>query len=390
MEQDTVLVRYGEIGVKSSSVRRRMEERLRRNVESTVAQAGVEATVRREWSRILVETDGGSIGKATDAVTRTFGVSSASPCVVTDARMDRITEAVAEVARETYDGGSFAVRARRAGDEDAHPFTSVDVEREAGAAVADAVDAPVDLDDPDNFFGVECRLDDAYVYAEERDGPGGLPYGTQGRVVALVSGGIDSPVAAWRAMRRGCPAELVYVDAGAHGGPDHVARAYETAEALASYVPGELRLWRVDAEEAVDRLVEDVGGTRMLSYRRFMLRVADTVAERVDAVGVVTGEAVGQKSSQTARNLRATDTACSLPVHRPLLSFDKHEVVKEARDIGTYDASKVNAGCHAVAPENPETHATVDEVRDAEPDDLFALADEAVEEATREVFDCDA
>jgi thiamine biosynthesis protein ThiI len=390
VERDTVLVRYGEIGVKSSSVRRRMEERLRRNVESAVARADIEATVRREWSRILVETDPESVTEATGAAARTFGVSSVSPCAVTDARLESIAEAVAETARGTYEGGSFAVRARRAGDEDAHPFTSVDIEREAGAAVADAVDAPVDLDAPDNVFGVECRLDDAYVYTGERDGPGGLPYGTQGKVVALVSGGIDSPVAAWRAMRRGCPAELVYVDAGAHGGADHVARAYETAEALARYVPGELRLRRVDAEEALDALVEGVGGARMLSYRRYMLRAAERVAESVDAVGVVTGEAVGQKSSQTARNLRATDAACSLPVHRPLLSFDKHEVVDEARRIGTYESSKVDAGCHAVAPENPDTHATVEEVREAEPDDLFELADEAVEESTVEVFDGDA
>ena len=390
MEQtrfNTVLVRYGEIGVKSSSVRQRMEERLRRNVESLVAQKGVEATVRREWSRILVETDADNVEAATEAATRSFGVSSVSPCAVTDARMESIVETVAEVARRAYDGGTFAVRARRAGDEDAHPFTSVDVERKAGAAVGDALNASVDLDNPDNTFGVECRLDDAYVYAEERDGPGGLPYGTQGRVAALVSGGIDSPVAAWRMMRRGCPVELVYVDAGGYGGADHVARAYETAEALARYVPDELRLWHVDGGAVVDKLAEDVGDTRMLSYRRFMLRVAERVVDRVDAVGVVTGEAVGQKSSQTARNLRATDAACEVPVHRPLLTFDKPEIVEEAREIGTYEASKVDAGCHAVAPEHPETHASLDKVRDAEPGDLFALADQAVDDATTEVFD---
>jgi thiamine biosynthesis protein ThiI len=383
----TVLVRYGEIGVKSSSVRRRMEEHLRRNVESLVAQKGVEATVRREWSRIIVETDPESVEAATEAATRAFGVSSVSPCVVTDAAVDGIAETVAEVARREYDGGTFAVRARRAGDEDAHPFTSVDVEREAGAAVVEALDAPVDLDDPDNVFGVECRLDDAYVYAEELDGPGGLPYGTQDGVVALVSGGIDSPVAAWRMMRRGCPAELVYVDAGNYGGADHIARAYETVESLARYVPDELRMWHIDGGEAVEKLVKDVGDTRMLSYRRFMLRVAEVVAERVDADGVVTGEAVGQKSSQTPRNLRVTDEACSVPVHRPLLSFDKPEVVEEARKIGTYEASEVNAGCHSIAPEHPETHGSLDEVRDAEPGDLFELAEEAVEDATVEVFD---
>ncbi len=387
METDTVLVRYGEIGVKSSKVRQRMEEILRRNVERSIEKRGVNATVEREWSRIVAEGEADDADETAEAAAETFGVSSASPCAVVDGTPETVAESVAELARQEYDRGSFAVDARRAGDADAHPFTSVDIEREAGAAVVEAVGAPVDLDNPDMVFGVEVRGETAYVYADEYDGFGGLPYGTQADVVALVSGGIDSPVAAWRAMRRGCPATVVYVDAGEYGGPAHVARAYETAETLARYVPDELRLWHIDGEEAVERLVDEVGDTRMLSYRRFMLRAAERVAEETDAVGVVTGEAVGQKSSQTSRNLRATDAAVSVPVHRPLLTFDKHEVVKEARRIGTYESAKVDTGCHAVAPSHPETSASLEEVRDAEPDDLLELAEEAAEEATVEVFD---
>jgi len=125
----------------------------------------------------------------------------------------------------------------------------------------------------------------------------------------------------------------------------------------------------------------------MVSYRRFMLRAAEQVAEETDAVGVVTGEAVGQKSSQTSRNLRATDAACSLPVHRPLLTLDKPEIVEEARRIGTYETAKVDTGCHAVSPGHPETSASLEQVREAEPDDLFGLAEEGAKEATVEVFD---
>lgn len=384
---NTVLVRYGEIGVKSKRVRRKMEEALRRNVESAVGRRGVEAEVELLWSRVLVEVeDESAVEEATEAAGETFGVSSASPCVVVEAEMDEITETLAEVALESYEGGSFAVEARRAGDEDEHPFSSTDIEEAGGAAVQDVLDAPVDLDDPDNVFGVECRLDIAFVYADERDGPGGMPYGTQASVVALVSGGIDSPVAAWRAMRRGCPVTLVYVDLGAHGGPDHVARAHEIAETLADYTPDGLELWRLPGEEAVDKLLDETDDTRMLSYRRFMLRAAERVAEKTGGVGVVTGEAIGQKSSQTSKNLRATDAVVDLPVHRPLLSFDKPEIVEEARRIGTYRTSKVDAGCHSVAPSHPETGASLEEVCDAEPDDLLELAEEAVEGATMEEF----
>lgn len=385
MKRDTVLVRYGEIGVKSSKVRQRMEEILRRNVERSIEKRGVEATVERGWSRVIVEPSDAET--AAEAAAETFGVSSASPCAVVEGTVGSVAEAVAGLARREYDGGSFAVDARRAGDEDAHPFTSVDIEREAGAAVVEAVGAPVDLEEPDEVFGVEVRGETAYVYADEYDGFGGLPYGTQADVAALVSGGIDSPVAAWRAMRRGCPATVVYVDMEEYGGPDHVGRAYETAEKLARYVPDEFVMYRIPGGEAIRRLLNEVDGTRMLSYRRFMLRAAEVVAEKTDAVGVVTGEAVGQKSSQTSRNLRATDAAVSMPVHRPLLGFDKPEIVETARRIGTYKTAKVDAGCHAVAPSHPETSASLGEVRDAEPDGLLELAEEAAGDATVEVFD---
>lgn len=387
------MIRYGEIGVKSPQVRRKMEDVLRRNVERAVEKVEVEATVERWWSRVLVEVEEGesSVEEATEAATEAasdvFGVSSASPCVVVDAEIDEITDTLAEIARDCYGGGSFAVDARRAGDEDAHPFTSEDIEETGGAAVRDALGAPVDLDDPDNVFGVECRLDSTFIYAAERDGPGGLPLGTQAPLVALVSGGIDSPVAAWRAMRRGCPVTLVYIDLGAYGGSDHVARAYETAETLAEYTPDGLELWRVPGEEAVEKLLDETDDTRMLSYRHFMLRAAESVVDETGGIGVVTGEAIGQKSSQTSRNLRVTDAATDLPVHRPLLSFDKPEIVAEARRIDTYRTSKVDAGCHSVAPSHPETGASLEEVRDAEPDDLLELADEAVEDATVEGFE---
>lgn len=376
---DTVVVRHGDVGIKSAKVQTAMERKLAKNIDALLADRGVPAEVERQWSRLLIHADEDTIEAATDAATDAFGVISASPAVSVAPEKDAILDALAEAARETYDGGTFAVRATRAGGPEAHPFTSAGLEREGGTAVWEAVEdrfpPEVDLDDPDRTFQVECREDVAYVFLEKRAGPGGLPLGTQGRVVALVSGGIDSPVAAWELMKRGCEVVPVYVDLGQYGGPDHEARAVETVRKLVRYAPDrDMSVRRVPGGDAMDLLVSETHDTRMLSFRRYIFRVAEHVAEAEDAHGIVTGEAIGQKSSQTTRNLATTSRATRLPIHRPLLTLDKHEITDRAREIGTYRDSTIPAGCNRIAPDFPETKATPEQVEAAEPDGLMDLA----------------
>jgi len=275
---DAVVVRHGDVGVKSSSVQADMEHRLRDNLEAVLDDRGIPGNVEREWGRLLVRTS--APDAAADAAADTFGVVSASPAVSVAPEMDAITDALADTASANYEEGAFAVDARRAGE---HAFDSHDVNREGGDAVWQAVedefDPEVDLDDPGVTFSVEVRDDDAFVFVETRDGPGGMPLGTQKPLVALVSGGIDSPVAAWAAMKRGSPVVPLYLELGRFGGPDHRARAEETARRLADFAPGEdLRLRVAPAGDAVEKLAERTGRTRMLSYRRFMYRVAEHVA----------------------------------------------------------------------------------------------------------------
>ncbi|WP_276271386.1 tRNA sulfurtransferase [Haloarcula litorea] len=383
-DADTVLVRHGELGVKSEQVRRKMEGRLGDNLRSTLADRGVAGDIERRRNRLFVHTDDPE--GATAAAADTFGVASASPAVRVEPTLDAIEAALVAATEACHDGGSFAVDARRAGPSDAHPFASTDIESEGGAAVWDAVeraggDPAVDLDDPDFELFVECRPDDAYVFLERRAGPGGLPVGTQRPVVALVSGGIDSPVAAWRLLRRGCPVVPVYVDLGDYGGVDHRARAVATVERLVEYAPSESwTLHVVDGGDAVADLAATTDDCRMLSLRRFMLAAAEAVAEDEGAVGVATGEAVGQKSSQTSANLAVTDAATRLPVHRPTLTLDKHEITQRARDIGTFETATVDAGCDRVAPELPETDASLEQVRASEPEDLLERARERAAE----------
>ncbi|MFW6018283.1 MAG: tRNA sulfurtransferase [Halapricum sp.] len=376
----TVLVRHGELGVKSDQVRIKMERQLRSHIENLLEDRAIPGRVRTERNRLYVETEPAHVEDATTTATDAFGVVSASPAVQVEPRLDAIIDAMAAATGRAYDGGAFAVRARRAGPPDAHPFSSTDLEREGGAAVGEAIEALgddpiVDLDAPDFTVFVECRPEKAFVFLEKREGPGGLPLGSQRPLVALVSGGHDSPVAAWEAMRRGSPVIPLYVDLGEYGGADHRARAVATADRLAELAPQyDMRLRVVSAGELVADLVDSVGDTRMLSLRRAMVVMAETVATDHDAVGIVTGESIGQKSSQTTANLAVTDVATDLPVHRPLVTADKSDILERARSLGTYEDTSVPAGCNRVAPDHPETNATVEAVEAAEPDDLFERA----------------
>ncbi|MFB6110714.1 MAG: tRNA sulfurtransferase [Halodesulfurarchaeum sp.] len=379
---DRVIVRHGDIGIKSSRVQSWMEETLGENLAAMLAHRSVPGEVLQSWGRLFVDSP--DPHAAADVAADVFGVASASPARSVESDLGAIGDALAAVAEATYDGGSFAVEASRAGD---HPFTSQEVCQVGGDAIWHAVEEDfepaVDLDDPDHRFEVEVRDERAYVFRERIDGPGGFPVGTQDPLVALVSGGIDSPVAAWLAMKRGAPVLPVYFDLGAYGGVDHRARAVETVERLAGYAPG--RDWALRIApigDALSALEDRVGDTRMLSVRRLMLQVAGEIAAETGARGIVTGESIGQKSSQTVTNLRATDAATEWPVHRPLLSFDKQEIIERAREIGTYSTATIDAGCNRIAPDQPETGAPLDRVEGAEPDHLADWAGEAATDCT--------
>ncbi|WP_306057874.1 tRNA sulfurtransferase [Natronococcus wangiae] len=381
---DTVLVRHGDVNTKSNTVKRYMEGLLAENLEALLADRSIPGEVERRWNRPLIHTTEEAVEDATTAAADAFGVVSASPCLTTSTEMERILEVLAETAHARYDGGTFAVDARRA--DKTLPYGSEDLAREGGTAIWEAVEdefePEVDLDEPDLTFGVEVREEAAFVYLEKRAGPGGLPLGAQEPVIALISGGIDSPVAAYEMMKRGSPVVPVYVDLGPFGGIDHEARAMETVRALSRYAPNfDMQVYEVPGGETLSVLVETMEEGRMLSMRRFFYRAAEVLAERVDAHGIVTGEAVGQKSSQTLQNLGVTSRVTDLPIHRPLLTRDKHEIVDRAREIGTFTESTIDAGCNRVAPDRAETNARLERLLEVEPNDLLERAEEAAANA---------
>ena len=365
-ESDLWLVRYGEIFLKSDYVRRRWENVLVRNIQTVLPGC----RVRSERGRIWVQgpVDPGRLR-------RVFGIVSFSP--VTRCTTDDLEESLLALARERDAGGlrTFAIRMRRVGS---HPFTSQEKAVELGNLVRRAFPGlRVDLDDPDLELHVEIRGDACYLYTDVVPGAGGLPPGVEGTLVALVSGGIDSPVAAWMLMKRGCRILPVYVALEGFLGDDARARAEQVVEVLRGYQP-DIRL-RVIPDPylacAKDQLAREWAEKyTCLICKRRMYRIAAGVARDEGAKGIVTGESLGQVASQTLDNLLVLDDAVDLPVYRPLIGLDKEEIIRIARTIGTFQPStRIVEGCRAV-PGKPSTSADLGKIREIE-ENLHCPAD---------------
>jgi len=354
-----VMVRLsGEITTKSRGTRAGFQRRLAANLRDALEAHGLEGRVHEDWSRLYVEGQEGLV----DVVARVFGISSLSPIEGScEAELDAIVEAGRRLYADRVRGRRFAVRTRRSGD---HPFRSVDVNRELGAALNPG--ATVDLDRPEVEVRVEVRDGRARLFSSRTDGPGGLPLGVQGRGVALLSGGFDSAVAAWMALRRGVRLDYVFCNLG---GGAYRRMVTEVAMVLArrwSYGTRPV-LHVLDFEPVVEAMRRDVKPAYLqVVLKRLMYRAACAVAEEAGADVIVTGEAVGQVSSQTLPNLRAIDEAADRPVLRPLLGFDKHEIIDRARAVGTHDLSaRVREYC-ALVPDHPVTASTPARAREQE------------------------
>jgi len=351
----------GEIGTKSSRTRRRFIRVLARNVRAALRRRGVRAAIEPRWSRLLVRTRDEEAAR--DVLRGVFGLHSVSEAaVVPFASLDELVEGAAGVVRDRVAGRTFAVRARRSGE---HPFRSIDVAVALGTELLPA-SAGVDLGAPEVEVPVEVVDDRAYVLLESSPGAGGLPVGVGGRALALFSGGFDSPVAAWMAMRRGMALDLVVCDLGGCG---QVDAALEVARDLVTgWAPGvEPRAHVVDLAPVVAALRARVeSGIRQVVLKRAMYRVGTLVAERLGAEALVTGEALGQVSTQTLRNLAVAEDAAGVPVLRPLIGMDKEEILGRARAVGTHDASaRVQEHCD-IATGRVETAARLRHVVGAE------------------------
>jgi len=298
-------------------------------------------------------------------VERTFGVANVAVAAVVPPAVQAITDHLLASLRDLAPA-SFRVRVTR-GDKQ-FPMPSPEVERLVGGRLREAFGWPLDLKSPTRVVHVEILRHAAYCFSQRLPGPGGLPSGASGRVMALLSGGIDSPVAAWRMMKRGCRAHLAHF----HGYPVvpevSQAKARALAGVLATYQLRS-RLLLVPFADAQRAVVSAVRAPlRVVIYRRLMLRIAERLARRSGARALVTGDAVGQVASQTLHNLALVGEVARLPVLRPLVGMDKEEIVAQARRIGTYETSVIEAEdcCQLFVPRRPATAASFAEVAAAE------------------------
>ncbi|HXW08943.1 MAG TPA: tRNA uracil 4-sulfurtransferase ThiI [Vicinamibacterales bacterium] len=381
----SVIVHYQEIALKGKN-RPWFVARLVRNLRESTAGLGVRE-VRALMGRIeLVLAPEADWAPLRERLSRVFGVGNF-------ARAGRAPLDVEGIAREILkdldpsDPSSFRVSARRA--DKRFPLTSPQIEREVGGRIKAARGWHVDLSNPALTIHVETLASEAFYFFGKDPGPGGLPVGVSGRVACLLSGGIDSPVAAWRMMRRGCRVLFVHF----HSYPILSRASQEKARELVGLLTQyqlHSRLFLVPFGELQQRVVLSVAPPlRVVLYRRLMMRIAEAIGRRQRAQALVTGEVVGQVASQTLENLTSIGEAASLPVLRPLIGMDKEEITEQARVLGTYPISIIpdQDCCTLFTPRHPATRARrADVVRAEGALDVDAMVRQAVDAAAVEEF----
>ena len=363
MNYDLIIARYGEIGVKSSGVRSQFEKRLVKNIKATF-----DCSVDRNHGRIYIYPK--QFDEGIEKLNMVFGVVSYSPAVSTQFTFDKLNETLTSYVEQLISENvldintKFAIKCRRVGT---HDVSSQEIAAYCGSVVKNVVDAPVDLSNPDLTIFVEVRDDDAYIFHEKIKGPGGLPLGTQGKVVCLISSGIDSPVAAYLMMKRGCEVIALHCNNDPFSGPKVTENFNLLIDRLDEYANG----------SAIKRRVIDYGEYLTVAKQKApekmtcvlcksgMYRIAEKLAQKLGADAIVDGSSIGQVASQTLPNILATRYGVDIPILSPLIGLDKEEITEIAIKIGTFEISKLDDGGCSAVPRYPMTHAVLEDVKQA-------------------------
>lgn len=382
---DSVLIRYHEIALKKGN-RPYFTELLKRNILASVKDLGPKE-IRSLPARLLltfknpVDSD-----VAIKRISTVFGVANFSLVQRTERDMNELRSAIL-AGLNGAQFASFRIDTQR-GDK-TFPIHSPEINRQLGAAVKERSGARVDLTNPEFTIFVEILPKDAFFGFNKIPGAGGLPVGGSGRVVSLISGGFDSPVAAYRMMQRGCRIVFVHF----HSAPYQDKTSQDKVRELVAILTRhqfQSRLYLVPFGEIQRQIVAAVARPlRVVLYRRMMLRIAEAIARKEKAKALVTGESLGQVASQTLDNMTVIQQATRLPILRPLVGMDKQEIIDQARRIGTFDISSIpdQDCCQLFVPKHPATKARFDEVDDAESNyDAKEMIHFGLENAAEEKF----
>ncbi len=368
----TIVLRVAEIFLKGAN-RRIFVKQFSKNARRLISGTGAELEVM--YLRFLVHYPEGQKEVVMGRLGRLFGLHSMSPAILVEKDMESIASEAMRQAKELAPGTSFKVKTNRR--DKRFPMGSMEVSMEVGGRIHTELGLPVAMKNPDVTVAIEIGETRSFVYTQTIPGPGGLPVATAGRVGLLLSGGIDSPVAGWAAMRRGCVLSAIYFHSFPYTGDKSKEKVLELAKHLAAY-QSKLRVHVVHFTEVQKQLREHgPGDLAVLLYRRMMMRTANKIAEAHHLKALVTGENLGQVASQTLENLTVIEDASKMPILRPLITYDKLDIISKAQEIGTYETSILpyDDCCSLFVPKHPATKARIaDLVKAEEGLDVDALA----------------
>ncbi len=374
------LIRYGEIGLKGKN-RHFFENKLTSNIKRSLIDVA-DCRIQHYRGRNFVEVINGDSAAVSSKLRQIFGIVSFSPVATAGLSMENIKEVAArELGKVAKPGITFKVETKRANKR--FPLRSPEVSCDVGEyLLANTSGLAVDVHHPDYVLDVEIRDHEAYIYTERIPGPGGLPVGASGKGLLLISGGIDSPVAGWMAMKRGVTLDALHF----HSFPFTSERAKEKVVDLTKILSGygnkinlHVAHFTEIQKELRQKCPEKLTVTLM---RRMMFRIAERLAEQRNALALITGESLGQVASQTMESINVIEKVTTIPVFRPLIGMDKEEIVNISRRIGTYNTSILpyEDCCTVFLPEFPVTRPRLTDVEEAEKAlDIEALVNESLE-----------
>ncbi|GAB3677574.1 tRNA 4-thiouridine(8) synthase ThiI [Actinocorallia lasiicapitis] len=366
-----VLLKLGEIVLKGKN-RHQFEQRLQNNIRKAVASTGEKIDLWQRSGVIVIRVPGADaerVEKVAQRLEDVMGIVIVHRVWRVDKTVEATTQAALDVVAQhplTAGGGSFAVRPRRR--DKRFPVTSAELGVSVGSAINVKFGLPVNLKRPDITVSIEVDRDEVFVYTDGPLGQGGLPVGSSGRGLVLMSGGIDSPVAAYRMMRRGLRVDYLHFSGMPFTGPESIYKAYALVRELDKF-QGDSRLFVVPFGKAQQQ-IKAAGDDRLaiIAQRRLMLKTAEVLADRRRAGALITGDSLGQVASQTLINMTALDDAVDLPILRPLVGMDKSEIMDQARRVKTLSISELpdEDCCSILAPRRPETAAKIADLRQIE------------------------
>ena len=387
------LIKYAEIGIKGKN-RHIFEEALCRQMRRALEQVDGEFSVTREMGRIYVRTEGAfDYDGAVEALKCVFGIAGICPVVILeDTGLEDLAASVVDYMKQVYgeQEKTFKVCARRA--KKTYPLSSMELNCELGERILDACpNMKVDVHHPDVYLNVEIRQN-IYLYSETIPGPGGMPVGTNGQAMLLLSGGIDSPVAGYMIAKRGVKIDAVYFHAPPYTSERAKQKVVDLAKLVARY-SGPIRLHVVNFTDIQLYIYEKCPHEELtIIMRRYMMKLAEMFAKEDGCLGLITGESIGQVASQTMHSLAVTNEVCTMPVFRPLIGFDKQEIVDISQKIGAYETSVLpyEDCCTIFVAKHPVTKPNLNIIRRSETN-LAEKIDEMMETAfrTAEVIEID-